>query len=120
MRELGIVASITAVMCLLTGVWFSPWETLYYGGIWVTLSGFVIGVPTGFMYHLRLFQVLQPRGELPRGWFWHPLRYNSGLRPEERTHVMAWCYVGGFGFVVICAGLLAMAAGVSMAIFRGV
>ena len=39
MRELGIVAAITAVMCLLTSVWIAPWETLYYGGIWVTTVG---------------------------------------------------------------------------------
>jgi len=33
--------------------------------------------------------------------------------------VMSWCYLGGFGFVVICLGLLIMAAGVSMALIRG-
>lgn len=119
MRELGIVAAIIAAMLLLSAVWLSPWESLYYGGIWVTVAGFVLGVPTGFMYHVRLYQVLNPRGELPRGWFWRPLRYNSRLRREERNGVMSWCYVGGFGFVVICIGLLMMGAGVSMALFRG-
>ena len=120
MRELGIVAAITAVMCLLTGVWFTPWETLYYGGIWVAVAGFVVGVPTGFIYHLRLYQTLHPRGDLPGGWFWRPIRYNSRLLPEERHRVMSWCYIGGLGFVVICFGLLMMGAGVSMAIFQGV
>ena len=120
MRELGIVAAITAVMCLLTGVWFTPWETLYYGGIWVAVAGFVVGVPTGFIYHLRLYQTLHPRGDLPAGWFWRPIRYNSRLLPEERPRVMSWCYIGGLGFVVICFGLLMMGAGVSMAIFQGV
>ena len=119
MRELGIVAAIIAAMLLLSAVWLSPWESLYYGGIWVTVAGFVLGVPTGFMYHVRLYQVLNPRGELPRGWLWRPLRSNSRLRREERNGVMSWCYVGGFGFVVICIGLLMMGAGVSMALFRG-
>jgi hypothetical protein len=32
---------------------------------------------------------------------------------------MAWCYVGGLGFVIICLGLLMMGAGVSMALIRG-
>ena len=119
MRELGIVAAISAFMCLLSGVWFTPWETLYYGGIWVAVAGFAVGVPTGFIYHVRLFQVLRPREELPPGWYWRPLRFNSLLRREERPSVMAWCYIGGLGFVVICLGLLMMGTGVAMAVIRG-
>ncbi|UCF46741.1 MAG: hypothetical protein JSU89_06040 [Myxococcales bacterium] len=119
MREVGIVVAITAVMCVFSGVWFTPWETLYYNGIWVTVAGFVVGVPTGLFYHVRLYRLLNPRGELPRGWYWRPLRFNSRLRPEERTGVMAWCYIGGFGFAIICLGLLMMGAGVSMALIRG-
>ena len=119
MRELGIVAAITSLMCLLSGIWVTPWETLYYAGIGVTGAGFLIGVPTGFVYHVRLYQVLHPRGDLPGGWYWRPIRYNKCLRPEERRGVMSWCYLGGFGFVVICIGLLMMGAGVSMALIRG-
>jgi len=33
--------------------------------------------------------------------------------------VMSWCYIGGFGFAVICLGLLTMGAGVTMALLRG-
>jgi hypothetical protein len=120
MRELGVVSAIIAVMLLLSGVWLTPWATLYYGGIWVTAAGFVVGVPTGFLYHVRLYQALSPRGELPPGWYWRPLRFNARLRRDERTRVMSWCYIGGLGFAVICVGLLMMAAGVSMALFRGV
>lgn len=120
MRELGIVAALTALMCLLSGVWFASWETLYYNGIWVTVLGFVVGVPTGFVYHVRLYQALHPRGELPRGWYWRPIRFNSRLRREERSSVMSWCYIGGFGFLIICVGVLMMGAGVSMALIRGV
>ena len=119
MRELGIVAAITAFMCVLSGVWFAHWETLYYGGIWVALAGFVVGVPTGFVYHVRLYQTLSPRGELPSGWYWRPLRFNSLLRRAERSGVMPWCYTGALGFGIICLGLLMMGAGVSMALIRG-
>lgn len=119
MRELAIVAAVSAFMCLLSGIWFTPWETLYYGGIWVTLAGFVIGVPTGLVYHVLLFRALRPRGDLPQGWYWKPLQFNARLRREERASVMVWCYVGGFGFVIICLGLLLMGAGVSMAVIRG-
>lgn len=120
MRELGIVVGLTALMCLLSGIWFMPWDTLYEAGIWTTATGFVVGLPTGFLYHVRLYQVLHPRGELPRGWYWRPLRFNTLLRRDERPGVMTWCYVGGLGFVIICFGLLLMAAGVSMALIRGV
>jgi len=119
MRELGIVAAISAVMCLLSGVWFTPWETLYYSGIWVTVVGFVVGVPTGFLYHVRLYRVLNPRGELPPRWYWRPIRFNACLRPEERAGVMTWCYIGAIGFAIICLGLVLMGAGVSMALIRG-
>lgn len=120
MRELAIVGAITALLCLLSGVWVTPWETLYYNGIWVTAVGFVVGVPTGFIYHVRLYQVLNPREELPGGWYWRPLRFNACLLPEERPSVMSWCYLGGAGFVVICLGLLMMGGAVSMTFLRGV
>jgi hypothetical protein len=120
MRELGIVAAVSVLMCLLSGIWFTPWESLYYNGIWIAAAGFVVGVPTGFIYHVRLYQVLGPRGELPPRWYWKPLRFNAYLRREERPGVMAWCYIGGLGFLVICVGLLMMGAGVSMALIRGV
>jgi hypothetical protein len=120
MRELAVVAAITSLMCLLSGIWFTPWETLYYSGIWVTATGFALGVPTGFIYHVRLYRALHPRGQLPKGWYWRPIPFNAHLRREERGGVMAWCYIGGFGFVVICIGLLLMGAGVSMAVIQGV
>lgn len=120
MRELGIVVGIVSLMCMLSGVWFASWETLYFNGIWLTAAGFALGVPTGIIYHVRLYQVLHPRGQLTRGWYWRPLRFNSLLRKEERSGVLSWCYVGGFGFLVICVGLLMMGAGVSMALIRGV
>lgn len=118
MRELGIVFAVIVALLLLSGMWMTPWQALYRGGIWITVGGFVFGVPTGFMYHLRLYQALRPRGELPRGWYWRPLQYNSRLRRDERSGVMSWCYLGGAGFAVICLGLLTMTAGLAMALFQ--
>ncbi|MGD8318488.1 MAG: hypothetical protein PVH21_16420 [Myxococcales bacterium] len=120
MRELGLVVAIVALMCVASGMWLAPWETLYEGGIWVTAAGFVLGVPTGLVYHVLLYRALQPRGQLPRGWYWRPLRFNALLQNGERASVMAWCYAGAFGFAVICVGLLMMGSGVSLALIRGV
>lgn len=119
MRELGIVIALIVLMLLLSAMWVTPWESLYRAGIWLTVIGFVVGVPTGFVYHVRLYQVLHPRGELPKGWYWSPIQYNRRLAPEERSSVMAWCYVGGAGFAVICVGLITMVAGIVMAVGKG-
>lgn len=120
MRELGIVVAIIAVMCLASGMWLVPWETLYEAGMWVTAAGFALGVPAGVVYHVRLYRALRPRGELTPGWYWRPLRFNALLRAGERSGVMAWCYAGGLGFAIICIGLLMMGSGVALALIRGV
>jgi hypothetical protein len=119
MRELGIVVALVVLMLVLSAVWVTPWESLYEAGIGLTVLGFVVGVPTGFIYHVRLYQVLHPRGELPKGWYWSPIQYNRRLHPDERARVMSWCYVGGAGFGVICLGLLTMVAGIAMAVGKG-
>ena len=120
MRELGIVVGLALGLGLISAIWIVPWETLYRGGLWVTAAGFALGVPTGLIYHLRLRQALLPRGLLPPGWFWRPIRLNERLPPAERPRVMRWCYAGGLGFLVICLGLLLMGGGVAMALIRGV
>ena len=120
MRELAIVLGITGLLCVLSAAWLAPWEELYYTGVWMTAAGFAFGLPTGFIYHVVLYRALRPRGELPRGWYWRPLRFNDRLLPEERGRVMSWCYAGAVGFAVISIGLLLMGTGVLVALFRGV
>ena len=119
MRELGIVIALILLMLLLSAMWVMPWESLYRAGIWLTVIGFAFGVPTGVVYHVRLYRTLHPRGELPKGWYWSPIQYNRRLAPRERPTVMAWCYAGGAGFAVICLGLLTMVGGIVMAVAKG-
>ncbi|MEM8608681.1 MAG: hypothetical protein AAGF92_16370 [Myxococcota bacterium] len=120
MREAGVVVAILLALAAISGVWVTPWQTLYYNGIWVTAIGFCLGIPTGVVYHVRLYRTLHPRGVLPPGWYWSPIRYNRLLQLAERSRVMFWCYAGAFGFAVICIGLILMGGGVSMALIRGV
>jgi len=99
MRELGIVVALIVVMLMVSAMWVTPGESLYRIGIWLTVAGFLVGLPTGVLYHVRLYQALHPRGELPDGWYWRPIQYNRRLSPKERPRVMVWCYVGGGGLL---------------------
>ena len=83
------------------------WQTITVGGLMLALVGFALGVPTGFYYHVQLYRTLAPRGVLPKGWYWHPMRYHEHLQRHERARVLSWSYAGGVGFVLIligCAG----------------
>lgn len=120
MRELVLVLLIVVGMCLFSSIWFVPWELLFRGGILVIVAGFVLGVPTGAVYHLLLYQALAPRGELPKGWIWRPIRLNEKLKAEERGPIVAWCYAGGLGFVLIVLGILLLGGGVTLALIKGV
>jgi hypothetical protein len=83
------------------------WQTITVVGLLIALFGFALGVPTGFYYHVQLWRHLAPRGVLPKGWYWHPMRYHEHLLRHERGRVLGWSYAGGVGFVLIligCAG----------------
>ena len=120
MRELLIVGLIGGCLCLLSGVWFLPWEALYIWGVRVTAAGVLFGVPTGILYHVGLYRALKPRGALPPRWYWRPIPLNRKLESDERFWPMLWCYLGGLGFVVICLGLLMVGAAFVLVFFRGV
>jgi hypothetical protein len=85
------------------------WQTITVVGLLVAFFGFAVGVPTGFYYHVQLYRHLAPRGVLPKGWYWNPMRYHEHLMRHERPRVLYWSYAGGVGFVLIligCAGTI--------------
>ncbi|MCA9531540.1 MAG: hypothetical protein KC543_15530 [Myxococcales bacterium] len=106
MREAALVLGIVALLAAASGLLFVPWDGLLRVGVWTTAVGFATGVPLGVAYHVALYRALAPRGALPRGWYWSPIRLNARLAPEERGRVLFYCYAGAAGFVVICVGLL--------------
>lgn len=97
--------SIIAVLMAGSALFLVPWMPLAKVGSALLLFGLVFGVPTGLWYHVLLHRALAPRGELPRGWIWRPLSLHDRLRPQERPRVLAYCYAGAAGFVLICTGL---------------
>jgi hypothetical protein len=91
------------------------WDAIVLLGAAVAVGGFLLGVPTGFYYHVKLHAFLSPRGQLPRGWWWSPVRYHRLLLDAERPRVMPWFYLGAAGFAVVILGSLVTALGVAMA-----
>jgi hypothetical protein len=108
----GLLAAVMLGCLLIVAV---NWVTLILSGAALIALGSVVGVPTGFWYHVRLHAHLAPRGELPPGWWWNPVKYHDKLLDEERQDVLRWFYVGGGGFMVIVAGCVLLALGVLVA-----
>lgn len=108
----GVLAAVV-VACILTVT--VHWAVLILAGIGLVLLGTLVGVPTGFWYHVRLHAHLAPRGELPPRWWVSPVKHHEKLRHDERDDVLRWFYVGGAGFMVIIAGCVLMLLGVLVA-----
>ncbi len=120
MIELAVVAFVAASLIAAGAAMLLPWTTLFMLGAWVTAAGFILGVPTGVIYHVQLYRCLAPRGDLDKRWIWSPIENHVHLRPSERRRVLPWCYVGAFGFVVICLGMLLVVFGMGSVMVRGV
>jgi len=114
MNEAIIVVGLVIAL-VITGalVVTLPWTTLVFAGAALIALGFVLGIPTGALYHVTLYRRLAPRGELPARWYWSPVRYHALLRDEERVAVLLWFYLGAAGFTLIVIGGLVMALGLA-------
>ena len=112
MKEIGIAGGIVLVIALTGALYLFPYRGLLLMGVWLVIGGFVLGVPTGLVYHIQLFRTLNPRGELPKGWIWRPIELNKKLRPYDRFRVLFWCYLGAAGFFAIVIGLIVFVVGI--------
>lgn len=80
-------------------------------GLWTLLIGLLVGLPTGFWYHVVLYRLLAVRRPLPAGWWWAPADLHVHLRPEDLTRIKPWFVIGGLGFLLSLAGGIAAVAG---------
>lgn len=106
MREIGVAVGILVGMSGVAVAFYLPWTLSYTVGVWVTVLGAILGIPTGAIYHLQLYRILRARDQLPPGWYWQPISLNQRLTPWERPRVLPWCYVGGVGFMLMVLGLV--------------
>jgi ABC-type antimicrobial peptide transport system permease subunit len=119
MLELLIVVGFVVVFAGLASLFWMTWATVAWLGFVLCAIGFIVGVPTGFLYHVRLYQALESRDLLPKGWYWRPSPLNNELTDEERKQVMPWFYIGAAGFLVIVVGILALGAAMIRVLIEG-
>jgi len=77
--------------------------------------GLVVGVPTGFWYHVVLYRVVSPKVRLPRGWWMSPSALHVHLTDAEQRRINLWYRLGGVGFVLSVVGGLVAIAGLLLA-----
>jgi len=86
-------------------------ETLLFAGVWIGAAGFLVGLPAGALYHLLLYRSLGRIDALSARWWLHPTSLHDRIPESDRLRVLAWCYLGAGGFLVIVVGLGVTAAG---------
>jgi hypothetical protein len=80
-------------------------------GLGLLALGLVVGVPTGFWYHVVLYRLASPKVPLPRRWWLSPGRLHRHLTAAEQRRIEPWFRIGGVGFVLCVAGGVAAIAG---------
>lgn len=80
-------------------------------GLVTLVLGLVVGVPTGFWYHVLLYRALSLRMALPAKWWWSPVDLHPHLTEQELARLKPWFTIGGIGFALSVVGGLAAMAG---------
>jgi hypothetical protein len=101
---------VLGVAALMIGAGFAvlmvPWYSLLIGGFACTFLGMVVGVPTGFYYHVQLRRILLENPPLPDQWWLHPTRYHDRVKKSDRKRYQPWFVAGAVGFMICMLGCL--------------
>ncbi len=101
----GSVGLVILLATLLTA------PVLILGAIGVLLLGLVVGVPTGFWYHVVLYRIVSSKLPVPRRWWVSPSALHVHLTDAEERRIRLWYRLGGIGFMLsMVGGLAAIAA----------
>jgi len=68
------------------------------------LLGLVVGVPTGFWYHVVLYRIVSTKIAVPRKWWLSPSALHVHLTDAEQRQIRLWYRLGGIGFVLSVIG----------------
>ena len=109
---LGAVAAVGLVVLFATVLTVPVMIMLALGAL---LLGLVVGVPTGFWYHVVLYRIVSARIAMPRRWWLSPSALHVHLTGDEQRRIWLWYRLGGIGFVLSVIGGLAAIAGLLMA-----
>jgi hypothetical protein len=74
-------------------------------------AGFVIGLPAGTLYHLKLYRCLATRGPVPKSFWLRPTSLHQELEPTEWRGIAPWFLIGGAGFALIVLGCVVVMLG---------
>ena len=112
MLELLLVLATVAVIALigLLTVLVTPPQMVAYG-LWALAAGLLIGIPTGWWYHVVLYRTLSSRMAMPSRWWHTPVDLHPLLQMAEYRRVRPWFLFGALGFALCVTGGIASIAG---------
>ncbi len=89
---------------------FSPLMELLPTSLMVELGflglgfGLLVGIPSGFWYHLELYRALTTKVQVPRKWWLSPTDYHIQLAQQELSKIRPWYLLGASAFTIALAG----------------
>jgi hypothetical protein len=107
---LALVGLVTAGIIALIGHAITSQTAIAVGLVTIAL-GLMVGLTTGFWYHVLLYRILSARMRLPGRWWVSPSRLHKHLTSGEWRRITPWYRLGGLGFVLCVAGGAAAIAG---------
>jgi hypothetical protein len=109
--EIGITLALGLLLWAAYWAFVAAPDAVFLAGLWLIAAGFAFGVPTGFAYHVLLYRSLRRVDALHERWWLHPTSLHHAIPRADRLGVLAWCYAGALGLVVIVIGIPLCAAG---------
>ena len=106
-----VLAAVGAVgLVILLAALLTP-PVLIVSAIGVLFLGLVVGVPTGFWYHVVLYRIVSAKAPVPSRWWVSPSALHVHLTEAEERRIRLWYRLGGIGFMLsMVGGLAAIAA----------
>src|SRR5580765_115056 len=107
---LALVGLVTVGIVALIGHSITSQAAVAIGLVAIAL-GLVVGLTTGFWYHVMLHRTLSTRMRLPSRWWLSPSRLHRHLTAGEWRRITPWYRLGGIGFALCVVGGAAAIAG---------